>query len=108
MIVDIINLKPQQLEDLCISAGSSGNAGDQICAALTKANITTLKEIALNDCPNCFASEEQCTAWAAVLNNQTNLKKLRLRDCNVSGTREATIRAACPNTDIEFYAPDWM
>ena len=74
MIVDIIHLKPQQLCALNFyNSGFSGSMGDEICAALAKANITTLTYIDLSGNPDWFASDEQCTAWAAVFRNHTFL-----------------------------------
>ena len=104
MIVDIIHLKPQLQRLSFYDSGFSGSMGDEICAALTQAGITTLTFINLICNPDWFASEEQCTAWAAVFRNQTNLGKLYLDGCKVSGTRQATIKAAC--SKASFW--DWL
>ena len=72
--------------------------GDQICAAITQADITTITNFGLGANPEWFASEDQCTAWAALFKNMPKLQELDLRLCEITGNRQATIKAALPST----------
>lgn len=73
-MLDIIYYKPNQLQKLyLIDTGFEGSIGDEICAALNQANISTLIFIQLDGHPDWFKSEEQCENWVQAFGNQNEL-----------------------------------
>ena len=79
MVQDIILLKPHDLQWLSlVESGISVSDGEKICHALLKSKITTLKKIFLTNNNSWFKTEKQCSSWAKVFSQQTDLKRLSL------------------------------
>ena len=59
MTLDMVKIKPQGLKKLSFyNSGLDGTIGNQICAALIKANITTLIRIDMRINPSWLESED--------------------------------------------------
>ena len=79
MVVNIILLRPHQLRRFSFfKTGLDSRSGDQICAALSKADTTSITSFLLDQNPEWFDSEDQINKWAAVFKNQPELEELWL------------------------------
>lgn len=76
--------------------GWSSEIGGKICSAIAESRITSFVTVYLSSNPSWFDSAAKCEAWAKIFRKQRQLASLSMKDCNLSSSAKATIKAACP------------
>ena len=94
-------MKQLHLEQTCTSA----EEGDELMEGLADGpDVTTLERITIIDERAWFDSgrEECLVPFVAMLARQTELKKLKMRQCYLNETQKKKIRDTLAETDCEF------